>query len=180
VAHESNSLDGRLPPRLAAALVEVARRFASAGVDWMLSGSAARVLTGADAEPRDLDVEVAAADAEQAATALGCALAVDEDHCWTSLRGQCVVEGVAVDVSAAITVVGAEWGLEPDDQTARAWSRAVTVGGYPIALAPVEEQLVRALVAGDWSRIAKISGGGGPPPRAAYVFRRLASARAVR
>jgi len=146
----------------------------------MLSGSAARVLTGAVGEPRDLDIEVAEADAERAAAALGCALVADEGHGWTSLRGRCVVVGIEVDLSAAITVIGAEWGLEPDDQTLRAWSRSATVGGYPIALAPVEEQLVRALVAGDWTRIAKISGGGGPPPRPAYVFRRLASARAVR
>ena len=170
MAHESNSLDARLDPRLAAALAEVARRL----------GSAARVLAGAAAEPRDLDVEIAAADAAHAAAALGCALAADEGRGWASLRGRCIVEGIEVDVSAAITVVGAEWGLEPDEQTARAWSRSVTVGGYPIMLAPVEEQLVRALVAGDWERIARIAGGGGPPPRAAYVFRRLASAKAVR
>ena len=146
----------------------------------MLSGSAARALTGATAEPSDLDVEVAEADAQQAAAALGCVIAGDGTRGWTSLRGRCVIEGIEVDLNAAITVVGADWGLEPDDQTVRAWSRSVTVGGERIVLAPVEEQLVRALVAGDWARIARISGGGGPPPRPAYVFRRLASARAVR
>lgn len=96
------------------------------------------------------------------------------------MRGRCVIDGIEVDLSAAVTVVGAEWGLEPDEQAMRAWARAVTVGDDQVVLAPIEEQLVRALVAGDWLRIAKISRGGGPPPRAAYVFRRLASAKAVR
>ncbi len=112
--------------------------------------------------------------------ALGCVLELDQRDGWSSLRGQCVLEGVEIDVSAGISVVGAEWGLEPDEQTARAWSRSASVGGYPVTLAPTEEQLVRALIVGDWARIAKISGGGGPPPRPDYVFRRLASARAVR
>jgi hypothetical protein len=180
VAHESNSLDARLQPRLAAAVSEVARRLGAAGVDWVLSGSAARALAGADAIPNDLDLEIVPEDAHRAGAALGCTLGVDEGGAWSSLRGRCRIEGVEVDVSAAIAVIGPEWGLGPDDALVRAWSRSVTVGGYPVVLAPVEEQLVRALVAGDWGRIAKIAAAGGPPPRPAYVFRRLASARAVR
>jgi hypothetical protein len=170
----------RLPPRIAAALAELARRLGSADVEWMLAGSAARALAGATADPRDLDIEIAAGDADRAAAVLGCVLAVDQGHGWRSLRGRCVLDGVEVDVSAGVTVLGSEWGLEPDEATVRAWSRSVAVGGYVITLAPPEEQIVRALVAGDWARIAKITGGGGPPPRPAYVFRRLASARAVR
>jgi len=162
------------------ALAELARRLGSAGIDWMLAGSAARALAGATVEPRDLDIEVAVVDADRVAAALGCVLAVAQGQGWSSLRGQCILEGVEVDVSAGVTVLGPEWGLEPDEATVRAWSRSVSLEGHPIALAPPEEQLVRALVAGDWTRIAKISGGGGPPPRPAYVFRRLASARAVR
>ena len=60
VAHESNSLDARLGPRLAGALAEVARRLGAGGHEWVAAGSAARVLAGADGEPRDLDIEVAA------------------------------------------------------------------------------------------------------------------------
>jgi hypothetical protein len=146
----------------------------------MLAGSAAWALAGAAAEPRDLDIEIATADAERAAGALGCVRELDQGDGWSSLRGQCGLEGVEIDVSAGMRVVGAEWGLEPDGQTARAWSRSASVDSYPVTLAPTEEQLVRALIVGDWARIAKISGGGGPPPRPDYVFRRLASARAVR
>jgi hypothetical protein len=180
VAHESNSLDGRLPPRIAAALAELARRLGSADIEWMLAGSAARALAGATVAPRDLDIEIAVIDADRVAVALGCVLTVESGNGWSSLRGRCAVEGVEVDVSAGVAVRGPEWGLESDDAFARVWSRSVAVSGYAITLAPPEEQLVRALIAGDWARIAKVSGGGGPPPRPAYVFRRLAAARAVR
>lgn len=146
----------------------------------MLAGSAAQALAGATVAPRDLDIEIAAIDADRVAGALGCVLAAESGNGWSSLRGRCALEGVEVDVSAGVTVRGPEWGLESDDRMARAWSRSVAVGGYLITLAPPEEQLVRALIAGDWARIAKVSDGRGPPPRPAYVFRRLAAARAVR
>ena len=162
------------------ALVEVASRFDAAAVAWSLTGSAARMLLGGSRDPRDLDIEIALRDAERAGSALGCTLAVEDGAAWSSLRGQCDILGVAVDVSAGVIVAGSEWLLEPDEALEETWSRVTSVDGRVIRVAPPEELLVRAIVAGDWARIAKLADGGGPPPRPAYIFRRLASARAAR
>jgi hypothetical protein len=180
VAHEFDSLDVRLPARLRPALAEIAARLEAADVAWALTGSAARMLIGASGDPRDIDIEVAVRDAERAAAALGCGLATDDGPAWSSLRGRCEILDVEIDLSAGVIVAGAEWVLEPDEALAETWSRVTSVDGRMIRIAPPEEQLVRAIVAGDWVRIAKVAAGGGPPPRPAYVFRRLASARAVR
>lgn len=138
------------------------------------------MLLGGSRVPRDLDIEVALRDAERAGAALGCALHMDDGAAWSSLRGQCEILGVEVDVSAGVIVAGSEWLLEPDEALEETWSRVTAVDGRVIRLAPPEELLVRAIVAGDWARIAKLADGGGPPPRPAYIFRRLASARAAR
>jgi hypothetical protein len=165
---------------LRSALTEIAARLEAADVPWSLTGSTARVLMGASRDPGDLDIEVAVRDAERAGAALGCALVIDDGAAWSSLRGSCEIQGVEVDVCAGVIVAGAEWVLEPDEALAETWSRVTSVDGRMIRIAPPEEQLVRAIVAGDWARIAKLADGGGPPPRPAYVFRRLASARAAR
>ena len=161
-------------------MAEIATRLEAADVAWSLTGSAARLLIGGSRDPRDLDIEVAVRDAERAAAALGCELVTDDGAAWSSLRGRCEILGVEVDLSAGVIAAGAEWVLEPDEALAETWSRATSVDGRMIRIAPPEEQLVRAIVAGDWARIAKLAEGGGPPPRPAYIFRRLASARAVR
>ena len=180
MTHEADSLDARLPAPLAAALVEVARRLDGADVPWALTGSAARALSGATRMPRDIDIEVPARDAERAGAALGCTLVQQDSPTWSSLRGRCVIDGVEVDVSAGVIVAGREWVLEPDDALGETWSHVEEIGGNAIRIAPIEELLVRAIVAGDWARLATLADGGGAPPRPAYVFRRLASARAVR
>jgi hypothetical protein len=180
VAHESDSLDGRLPSGIAAALAEVAARLDAADVAWSLTGSTGRMLLGGTRTPRDLDIEVAVRDAERAGAALGCVLATEDSAAWSSLRGRAEILGVEVDVSAGVVVAGAEWVLEPDEALEETWSRVTALGGRVIRIAPPEEPLVRALIAGDWARIATLADGAGPPPRPAYIFRRLASARAAR
>jgi len=180
VAHEFNSLEGRLPPRLEAVLGAVAMRLATACVPWVLAGSAARALEGATRRPRDLDIEVSLADAERAGSALGCEMTAASGGGWSSLRATRVLAGVEIDLCAGITVAGPEWRLEPDDATVVAWARTVRVAGHRIVLAPSEETLARAIVAADWARLEKLAAGGGPAPRPDYVARRLAAAKAVR
>lgn len=162
-----------LPPRTLAALVAVADRLDRAGVPWLLAGGAGRALQGADHRPADVDVEVAAEHADAAARALGFTLVRDSGGGVTSLRAGGGVAGVDVDLSAAVTVDGlleADWALQ--------WAWAVPCGaaGRTMLAAPVEEALARAIVCGDWPRIAKLAAGGGPPPRPAYLARRLSSA----
>jgi hypothetical protein len=180
LAHELESLEGRLSPRLQAALGAVGLRLAAADVPWVLMGSAARALEGASRRPRDLDIEVRSEDAERAARAVGCELAPEMSGGWSSLHATRILAGVEIDLSAGIVVAGPDWRLDPDDALIAEWSRRVMLAGLPVVLAPPEEGLVRAIVAGDWVRLAKIAAGGGPPPRAGYVARRLAAARAVR
>ncbi len=55
------------------------------------------------------------------------------------------------------------------------WATPVVVAGRRVLAAPTEETLARALVRGDWTRVAKVAAGGGSPPRVAYLAARLAS-----
>jgi hypothetical protein len=180
VAHEADSLDARLPGPLLSALLAAAARLDAADVPWALAGSSARALLGSTRVPRDIDIEVAARDADRAGAALGCALVQEDTPTWSSVRGYCRIGDVEIDICAGVVVAGADWALEPDDALAETWSHIVEVGGTTIRVAPPEELLVRAIVAGDWNRLAKLADGGGAPPRPAYLFRRLASARALR
>jgi hypothetical protein len=165
---------------LQAVLRAVSARLARAEVPWMLGGSSARALEGASPRPRDLDIEVAAEHAARAARALGCSLGADADRGWSSVRAIRTLRGVEIDLSAGIVVTGLGWRLDPDQALSAEWSRTVVVGGDPVVLVPPEEALVRALVAGDWSRLSKLVAAGGPTRRPAYMVRRLAAARAVR
>lgn len=46
-------------------------------------------------------------------------------------------------------------------------------------VAPPEDALVSALIAGDWDRIARIAAAGGPPPRIDYLRSRLRAVAAA-
>lgn len=168
-----------LPPRTLAALLAVAARLDAAGVVWLLAGSAGRALRGARVRPADLDLEVDGPDAPRAAAALGFALADDADHRVRSRRAVGTVAGVGVDLTTRLAVSGADGRLEPDWAMQRRWALAVDLAGRSILVAPTEETLARALVRGDWARIAKVAAGGGPAPSAAYVAERLSSLRAT-
>lgn len=169
-----------LPPRLQSALVAIAVRLDAAGVAWLLAGSAGRVLLGASRRPRDIDLEVPAAQADRAARALGLVAAAEQGHGWSSVRAVGRLAGVDVDVSADVGVAGPRWTLAADDAAAAGWAIPVTCGGRRILAAPPEEALVRAIIAEDWSRIAALAAQGGPAPRPDYMSRRLAAASAVR
>ena len=161
-----------LPPRAIAALCAVADRLAAARVEWVLTGSAGRALAGHAARPRDIDLEVAEADAGRAAAAMGAGAPARESGAGrTSLRVHATLAGMEVDVSAGLAVEGPGGRLEAAFGLQREWARHVVVAGRPVALAPVEESLARALVLGDWPALAKI---------AALRRRRPGGARAAR
>ncbi len=176
-----------LPPRAHAALVSVATRLDGAGVRWMLAGSAGRALLGHRVRPRDIDIEVVAADADAAGTALGVALVPASGRGRSSLRGRTWVAGVEVDLTAGLVVEGPGGRLAADDAAQLGARTIAQLSDRTIAVAPVEESLARAIVLGEWDRVARIASGaaagdGVAPPRADYVARRLRSviARAAR
>lgn len=164
-----------LPPRPLAALVAVAIRLDRAGVSWLVAGGAGRALQGAAHRPADIDVEVAPEHADTAARALGMTLVRDAGGGVTSRRAEGWFAGVAVDLSADITIDGrlaADWAQQ------LAGAVPCRVAGRTVLTAPAEEALARAIARGDWARIAKLAAGGGPPPRVDYLARRLSSVSA--
>jgi Aminoglycoside-2''-adenylyltransferase len=168
-----------LPPRPLAALAAVADRLARGRVDWLLAGSAARALLGYRVRPADIDIEVSPAHAEAAARLLGAPLAVASGAGRRSRRGSARLADVEVDLTCDLAVAGATHTLDPD--FARQWehSRRLWVCGREIRAAPVEETLARALVLGDWTRLARVAAEAAPwgaPLRPDYVALRLSSA----
>lgn len=153
----------------------MADRLGRAEVTWLVAGSAGRALLGAGRRPRDLDLEVAPADAPAAARALGLDLVDDVDHHIRSRRAQGIVARCEVDVTSRLAVTGPHGHLEPDWAMQLRWAVPVTVAGRRLLAAPPEETIARALVRGDWARMAKVAAGGGPAPRVAYLAERLSS-----
>lgn len=170
-----------LPPRALAALHAVARRLDAAGVRWVLAGSAGRALLGHRVRPADLDVEVAGEDARRAGAALGTTLRRASGRGRSSLRAGAAVGDVAIDVTADLVVEGPGGRLAPDLDAQSGAGLVARSGGLAIPLAPAEEALARAIVLGDWDALGRIAAqaaaGGAAPPDAAYLARRLSSAR---
>lgn len=169
-----------LPPRCHAALLVVAGRLDDAGVRWVLAGSAGRALLGHRVRPRDIDVEVAEADAGVAGVALGVGLRRATGRGRSSLRVLTEVAGVEVDVTAGLAVEGPAWRLAPDDDVQLGARVPARLGDRTIPVAPPEEALARAVVLGEWEAIrrtaSQAAAGDAPPPRIGYVLRRLSSA----
>lgn len=144
-----------IPPKVQAALTAVALRLDRAGVRWLVAGSTARALMGFAVRPVDLDIEVATSDADLAASTLAVTLSGDEGGGWTSRRGATRIAGVNVDISAGVTAGS----LASDDETLFAASVPGRVGNRQILVLSVEEQLCRAMAAGAWDRVAKVTTG---------------------
>ena len=144
-----------IPPRVQAALWAVAVRLDRAGVRWLVAGSTARALMGFAVRPVDLDIEVATSDADLAASTLAVTLARDDGGGWTSRRGATTIAGVSVDLSSAVTAGS----LASDDETLFTASVPVGAGARQLLVLSVEEQLCRAMAAGAWGRVAKITTG---------------------
>ena len=76
-------------------------------------------------------------------------------------------------------MTGPTHALAPDFALQWAWAHRLTVCGREIRAAPVEETLARALVLGDWPRLARVAAEGAPAGAAIrpdYVARRLSAA----
>lgn len=148
---------------------------------FVVGGGTGRRLLGAARRPGDLDLECDPADAPRAAAALGLPRpATDRGGGWSSLRSRGLVAGVEVDLSAGVAVDGPHGRLPADHALLVAWSVPVRAVAVDLWCAPPEEALVRALVAGDLTRLARVAARGGPPPRIGYVSARLAAASASR
>jgi hypothetical protein len=171
----------RLPPRTAAALGAALARLERHGVEALVAGSAGRALLGFAVRPRDLDLEVAAEDAGRAAAALGLLARDGDDGHAASTRARGRVAGVDVDLTAGLVVRGPLGRLPPDHAAMRRLARPVPVGPATAWVAPVEEQIVRAIVAGDEGRRLQIASEAphGFRPDEDYVDARLSAARSA-
>jgi len=171
-----------LPPAVSSTLAAVAERLDAAGVDWLVAGSCARVLSGFETVPRDLDIEVAGSDIAAAAAAVGLEAAVAQDARARSVRATGDVDGVEVDLVASLTLTGPGGVLPADHELMTTFATSVTVAGRRVRVAPVEEQMVRILVTGDEARRRRFIAEAPPGfiARNDYVELRLGSARAAR
>lgn len=168
-----------LAPRPLAALTAIADLLARDGVAWLLAGSAARALLGYRVRPADIDIEVAADGAQAAARRLGAPLSPAAGAGRSSRRGSTRLAGVAVDLTCDLAVAGPTHALGPDFGLQWERSHRLRVCGREIRAAPVEETLARALVLGDWPRLARVAAEGAPaaaPIRPDYLALRLSAA----
>jgi hypothetical protein len=138
-------------------LIAVAERLDAAAIDWVVGGSTARALLGFTATPRDLDLEVAENATHAAASAIGLAAHRDEDSHVTSMRAQGTWGGVEIDLIGGLTLHGPGGNLHADYPLLRRFSKAVSLHGRTIWVAPVEEQIARSVVAGAGDRLDRIA-----------------------
>ncbi len=146
-----------VPPQLETTLIALAERLDAASIDWVVGGSTARALLGFAATPRDLDIEVAEDATQAAASAIGLTAHRDEDPNVTSIRAQGTWGGVAIDVIGGLTFHGPGGNLHADYPLLRLFSKAVSLSERTIWVAPVEEQIARAVVAGTGDRLDRIA-----------------------
>ena len=146
-----------LPPDLEAAVAALADRFEERGVEWVVTGGAARALAGFAATPADLDVEVDEASAHRAAAAVGLRATRETGGAASSIRGRGVWRGVDIDVTGGLTLHGPGGHLHADFPLIRAFATPTEVAGRTVWAAPVEEQIARAVVAGDEGRLDRIA-----------------------
>lgn len=167
---------------LTTALGQTARTLGSAGIDWLVAGGTARALCGFATTPDDLDVEVASADIDAAAAALGLPVGDARDATARSRRATGFVAGVEVDLTAGLVLTGPGGVLPPDFDLMSDFATTVDIGGWTIPVMPVEEQIVRILVTGDEDRRLRFvrEAPDGFVARDDYVSARLGSARATR
>lgn len=162
------------------AVLAVAARLDGAGVPWLLSGSAGRALVGFSRRPRDVDVEVPEGSIDRAARALGVVPAFQEGGGRSGWRAAACVRGVEVDLTAGLTVtrVDGRPPLRADFALEEEFAHTLTLARRPIRVAPVEEQVVAAIVSADWPRLARTVEGApaGFHLRPDYLERRLAAA----
>ena len=168
-----------LAPRPLTAVAALADLLGRDDLAWLLGGSAGRALLGYGVRPRDIDIEVAAGDAAGVARRLGTPLVPAGGAGRASRRATLWLAGVEVDVTCDLAVTGPSHHLPPDFALQREWSHGVVVCGRTVRVAPVEETIARAVVLGDWGRLARIASevtAQAAPIRSDYVELRLSSA----
>jgi hypothetical protein len=146
-----------LPPDLEAALAALADRFEERDVEWVVTGGVARALAGFSATPGDLDVEVDEAAAHRAAAAAGLRAARETAGTASSIRGRGAWQGIDLDVTGGLALHGPGGHLHADFPLMRAFAMPAEVAGRTVWAAPVEEQIARAVVAGDERRLDRIA-----------------------
>lgn len=171
-----------LPPELERALIALAARLDSVGVDWLVAGSTARALLGFGVTPRDLDIELLEADVPRAAAALEIDTGRSTDERASSVRAGGRFAGHEVDLTGGLELRGPTGTLAADFPLLCRSARPVPIGGRTVAVAPVEEQIARAAVLADSDRLERIAreAPAGFVPDAAYLSARLAAATAAR
>lgn len=176
------SAPAELRAALRAAIRTVADALGAAGIDWLVTGSCARALCGFATDPRDLDIEVAAADVAPAAAALGLTAADDVDTHTRSSRAQGALGTVELDVTGGLVLTGPGGTLPSDFPLMLTYATETNVDGAAVLIAPVEEQIVRILVSGNEARRQRFVAEApeGFVARSDYVERRLDAARAAR
>ena len=135
----------------------VAESLDAAAIDWVVGGSTARALLGFAATPRDLDLEVAEEATHAAASAIGLAAHRDEDPHVTSMRAQGTRGSVEIDLIGGLTCHGPGGNLHADYALLRLFSKTVLLAEHTVWVAPVEEQIARAIVAGTGDRLDRIA-----------------------
>lgn len=155
---------------------------ALAGLDWLIVGSVARALSGFATTPRDLDIEVAAAQIDQAAERLELDVVDVRDARASSRRATGEIAGVEIDLTASLTLIGPGGILPPDFDLMVQFATRATVAGQDILVAPLEEQIVRILISGNEDRRLRFvrEAPSDYITRNDYVELRLAAARAAR
>jgi hypothetical protein len=146
-----------LPPDLEAALAALADRFEERDVEWVVTGGVARALAGFSTTPGDLDVEVDEAAAHRAAAAAGLRAARETAGAASSIRGRGAWHGIDLDVTGGLALHGPGGHLHADFPLMRAFATPSEVAGRTVWAAPVEEQIARAVVAGDERRLDRIA-----------------------
>jgi hypothetical protein len=133
----------------------VAARLQPLDVPWQLAGSTGRLLLGINARPRDVDLEVRAADADVVAEALDLPQPTAQSGGgWSSHRTAGTIAGVPIDLSAGLEVRGPGGLL----RAMEAHALPCRLGTATIHVVPPGEALARAMVAGDPERVAKAAG----------------------
>ncbi len=171
-----------LPAPLTQALLTIAGRLDALSSTWAVSGSTALALQGFSLTPNDLDIEMAETDVTVAAQALGWEATERVDDGGRSVGARGHFNDVPVEIFGGFSRTGPGGSLPPDDAFIQLYSHRMTVSRCDVWVQPVEEYVVRAIVAADAARLERVAAAA---PHdftldETYVALRLAAARAAR
>ncbi len=171
-----------LPAPLTRALLTIADRLDAISSTWAVSGSSALALRGFTLTPNDLDIEMAETDVTVAARALGWEASERVDAGGRSVGARGQLHGTPVEIFGGFSRTGPGGSLPPDDAFIRLYSHRLAVARSDVWVQPVEEYVVRAIVAADAARLERVAAAAPEDFTLdeTYVAVRLAAARAAR